>query len=320
MMDIVFSDSACGSLKMAQSYGKGKYIGGTFAVFISHEDGREPTQEEIEAARREAEENERLAWEKAIPMGGNRADVFGFGLVLSIGDISENQPGNKRREQLEHLYDNFPNIDVHQMVQELIENINEGLKKVRERAEAGESLRIWYSNNPDEMCGLYWFMGLLEEWKVHPEQVFIIKLPEWEANEEGNIVRRKCWSEVTPGEWNRYLALQQTVQPTFIQGCASHWQDLQKENSQLRAVLNGQLVSVSESIYDDFILREIAAEADEFQEARIIGSVLGKYQLGISDSWVAMRIEEMIREGKLEVVSAAAKDVPTYHRVLKKRI
>jgi len=46
--------------------------------------------------------------------------------------------------------------------------------------------------------------------------------------------------------------------------------------------------------------------------------VIGKYQLGIGDSWVAFRIEEMIREGKLEVVSAVAEDMPVYHRVLKK--
>jgi len=320
MIDIVFSDSACGSLKIAQHYGEGKYRGGVFSVFISHEDGREPTEEEIESAKRKVEEKERLAWEKAIPLGGNPKDVFGFGLVLSIGDISENQLGDKRIHTLERLYGNFPNIDVHQTVREIIERANEDLKTVRERASAGESLRIWYSSNPDEMCGLYWFMGLLEQWNVDSGQVFIVKFPEWEALEEGNIVRKSCWGEVTPGEWHRYLNLQKPVLPLFIEDCASHWQELKRENSPLRAVLNGQLVSVSESIYDDFILREIAAETDEFYEAKIIGRVLGKYQLGISDSWVALRIEEMIHAGKLEVVAAAAKDMPTYHRVLKKSI
>ncbi|MPN55071.1 hypothetical protein SDC9_202750 [bioreactor metagenome] len=84
-------------------------------------------------------------------------------------------------------------------------------------------------------------------------------------------------------------------------------------------MLNGRLVSASEKLYDDFILREIEAEGEEFREAMIIGRVLGKYQLGISDSFVASRIEEMIRAGKLEAVTAVAEDMPTYHRVLKKR-
>jgi hypothetical protein len=73
-----------------------------------------------------------------------------------------------------------------------------------------------------------------------------------------------------------------------------------------------------ETLYDDLIVREIAAEDEEFHEAMVIGRVLGKYQLGIGDSWVALRIEEMIRAGKLQVVKELAEDSPIYHRILKK--
>ena len=47
MLEIVFTDSACGSLKAAQSFGKGKYRGGCIGIFISRGDGTKPTQEEI---------------------------------------------------------------------------------------------------------------------------------------------------------------------------------------------------------------------------------------------------------------------------------
>jgi len=50
----------------------------------------------------------------------------------------------------------------------------------------------------------------------------------------------------------------------------------------------------------------------------VIGRVLGKYRPGIGDSWIALRIEEMIRAGKLEALTKANKDMPTYHRLLKK--
>ncbi|MEL7608165.1 MAG: DUF3658 domain-containing protein [Bacillota bacterium] len=318
MIEIVFSDSACGSLKMAQHYGKGKYQRGCIGVFVSHADGSKPTKEEVEAAQRNAEEKARLAWESAVPLGGNSADVYGFHLALGVGDISENQPGIKRKRTLEHLFSVYPNDEGRRAAQEIMKRVNEYLKTVRERAAAGESLRIWYSNHPDEMCGLCWFMGQLNQWKVQDGQIFIVKLPEWEADEKGNIVRKSGWGEVSPGAWHRYLALQKPVPPLFRKSCAFHWQELQGENAPLRAVLNGQLVSASETLYDDFILREIAAEGEEFQEALIIGRVLGKYQLGMSDSWIACRIEEMIRAGKLEAVSAVAEDMPTYHRVLKK--
>ena len=38
-------------------------------------------------------------------------------------------------------------------------------------------------------------------------------------------------------------------------------------------------------IYDSFILREIAEQPEQFKMAIVIGNVLGKYQLGISDVW-----------------------------------
>lgn len=318
MIEIVFSDSACGGLKVAQHYGEGKYQGGCIGVFRSN--GREPTKREIKAAQREAKEKARLTWDKAIPLGGNTADIYGFNLALSVGDISENQPGTKRKQTLEHLYSVYPKDEGSQVAQEMLKRANENLKMVRERVAEGESLRIWYSNQPDEMCGLYWFLWQMNHWEMKGGQVYLVKLPEWEVDENGNILQRVGWGEVAAWEWHRYIDLQKSVPPVFWHSCASHWMALQNENAPLRVMLNGQLVSASETIYDDFISREIAEEGEEFQEARIVGRVLGKYQLGIGDYWVALRIEEMIRAGKLEPVTDLAEDCPIYHRRLKKRI
>lgn len=318
MIEIVFNESACGSLKMAQHFGKGKYKGGSIGVFVSHTDGSKPSKQEIDAAKREAKEKARLAWEKSTPLGGEITDIFGFNLVLSVGDISENQPGIKRKQILECLYSVYPNNMGHKVAEDMLKKANENLKTVRERAVEGEDLRIWYSNQPDEICGFYWFMEKLNQWKTHSKQIFIVKLPEWEADNKGNILRRNNWGEVAPEEWHQYISIQKPVLPVLVESCASHWQELQAENAHLRAMLNGQLVSASENLYDDFIRREIAAEGKEFQEVMIIGRVLGKYELGIGDSWVAFRIEEMIHARKLEVVTAGDKDMPIYHRVLKK--
>ncbi|MDP4164732.1 MAG: DUF3658 domain-containing protein [Bacillota bacterium] len=277
-----------------------------------------PTKAEIEAVQQEAKERERLAWESATPLGGNAADIYGLNLVLSIGDISENQPGIRRKQTLEHLYSVYPNGEGQTAAHEILNSLSENLKAVRERAAAGESLRLWYSRQPDEICGFYWFLEQLNQWEVQSTQIFTVKLPEWEADDKGNIVQQSSWGEVACDEWYRHLDLQKPMLPVFYQICASHWRALQKENAPLRATLNGQLVSAPETLYDDFIIREIAAEGENFQEAMIVGRTLGKYQLGISDSWVALRIEEMIHAGKLEVVTPASKDMPIYYRVLKK--
>lgn len=177
MIEIVFSDSACGSLIVVQHYDEGKFQDGCMGVIDRHTDGSEPTKEEVKNARREAKEETRLVWENATTMGGEKSDIYGFNLLLSIGDISENWPGIKRKQTLEYLFSVHLDDEGQQGANEIFKRANEDLKTIRERAAAGEAFRIWYSNQPDDMCGLYWFMSLLNQWNVHDGQVLIIKLP-----------------------------------------------------------------------------------------------------------------------------------------------
>ena len=318
MIEIVFSDSAYGCLKMAQSFGKGEYRGGCMGVILSKKDGSQPTQAELEEAQREMEERDRLEWENATPMGGSSQDVFGFQLLLSIGDISPEDFASTRQATINTLwsiYPSDPSGDSYEIASPLLKT----LESIREHAARGEDIRIWYSNQPDEYCGLYWLMAQLRPLEGQLGSIFLVKLPEYEYRENNTVVSHASWGEISPGEWHRYTALAEATTPVFRQHCAAKWLDLQTENAPLRAVLNGKLVSVPEDIYDAFILREIAAEQDEFSEANVIGRVLGKYQLGIGDAWVAHRIEKMIASGKLVAVSNPPAHGPSYHRKLKKK-
>lgn len=76
MIEIVFGESACGSLKIAQTYGKGKYRGSAVSIFMRHEDGSVPSSDEMKKAQLQAQEQERIAWENAIPLGGKSCDVY----------------------------------------------------------------------------------------------------------------------------------------------------------------------------------------------------------------------------------------------------
>lgn len=318
MIEIVFNDSAGGSLKMAQHYGEGKYSGGAVGVIISHSDGSKPTKAEIKNAQHELEEKERRAWEKAVPLGGNSTDVFSLNLVWSVGSIKDSGVGIERLAALELLFSTYPKEVGDPAAEELYQSAIKNLDAIRNRAENGETLRVWYSNQPDEMCGLYWLMNLLKSWKQSSIKVVLVKLPEWEM-EEATIIRHSGWSEVEPGKWHNYLGMQKAVPDALTNAIASHWSKLQKENAPLRSVINGRLQSVPENFYDDFILREIVSEKNEFREANLIGRILGKYQLGIGDGWLALRIKEMIHEEKLVVISSAPVNGPSYHRILKKR-
>lgn len=319
MIEIVFSDSAHGNLKMAQHCGEGVYQSSNAHVFVSADDDDAPAEEDVYAAQQKFEKQMQAEWEAATPMGGNPADVYGFNYVLSIGDISENMPDIERRKVLAWLYSVYPDFnDEAAFTEEMTKKGKAVLDEILTRAMSGETVRIWYSNHPDELCGLYWFMSQINPLKLQSGQILLVALPDYEPLEDGTVITHTGWGGVKPGEWHRYTVLQKAAASAFCKECASLWKSLQKENAPLRAVLNGRLVSMPETLYDAFILREIEAEGSEFHEAMLIGRILGKYKLCIGDAWLAQRIEVMISEGRLAPVTVAAPDRPIYHRKLKK--
>ena len=296
MIEIVFGESACGSLKIAQTYGKGKYRGSAVSVFMRHEDGSVPSSDEMKEAQIQAQEQEHIAWENAIPLGGKSSDVYCFDMALSVGDISDNGIGEQRKNVLKKMLSVWFVEDLDYQVEEKIQKIKTTLSSVIERYVAGEEVRIWYSYNPDELCGMYWLMKQLRPLNCQTT-IYLVKLPAWEYGKENTMTSKIAWGEVSPGEWGKYITLQEKAKPVFLSACAMKWNQLQNENAPLRAMLNGKLQSVSEDIYDSFILREIAEQPEQFKMAIVIGNVLGKYQLGISDVWISNRIDKMLEDG-----------------------
>lgn len=316
MLDIVFSDNACGSLKAAQHFGEGKHCGGCVGIILNR---KETTEEEITQAQRHAEEEYRKEWENAQPMGGNPGDVYGFGLGLSVGDISEDTPKSARRDVLCELARfNLSLPGIMEQIDRSIDSAAKGLADVLNRSANGETVRLWYSNQPDEMCGFYWMTAQLNSLKSQCGPISMVKLPPYEQKEDGTLVTRNGWGDVSPGEWYKFLPLERPMSLVFRRSITAQWRSLQEENAPLRAVLNGHLVSAPADFYDSFIRRELAKASDEFHEASIIGNIIGRFQLGIGDGWIANRIETMIKSGELEIVTQAPEDDLGYRRILRK--
>lgn len=315
MLDIVFSDSALGSLKLAQSWGKGESSDGPIGVIVHHEDGTPATPEEIEQARKKAEERYRRAWETAVPLGGSPNDCFGFSLAFSEGAVSEGEDFWANRQRvLERHFSLYP--DDWQVAGELWSQGEAAVDTLFRRAGEGEPLRVWYSHCPEEYSGLCWLMDQLAQ-RPHGD-IFLIRQPSWEPGEDAAdaVVRRDGWGEVEPGRWGRYLPLAEKAPDLLPAALGREWRE--SMGYPLRAVISGRLCGVEEDFYDWLILRELAAAPEEFQEARLIGTVLGRYRLGLSDSWLALRIEALIARGLLEPLTPPPADAPAYHRLLRK--
>lgn len=316
MIETVFSKSAYGSLKLAQNCGADKHSSASIGLVLSGRTNISP--EELETLKADAELQAHRKWETSIPLGGNPADVYCIDVAWSMGDISDDEIGNNRKSVLEQAFFVWPNReDNEQYILETLRSAKTALHEILDRASRGEPVRIWYSHNPDEICGFYWLLAQLKK-LPQSAQYMLSNCRNGNTLPITPFVRTLVGEKSRPKNGGKYLPLQREVKPALLNACAMRWKQLQQENAPLRIYLNGKLQSASENIYDSFILREVDEQADEFSEANLIGNVLGKNQLGIGDAWIALRMEKFIKEGMFTIVTTPSADDLIYHRTLRK--
>jgi len=247
------------------------------------------------------------------------ADVYAFDLAWNVGDLSEATPGAVRRDvlcALCHFSADLPGI--REQIERKLQHAADGLQAVLRRSAAGEPVRVWYSGQSAELCGFCWLLARLDSLSDGHGPVYAVKLPVYIERADGVIESYNGWGEVEPGKWHEFLPLVHTVSPAAFRAAASRWRMLTQENAPLRAVVNGRLVSVPADFYDSFLRREIERLPEEWNEAELIGNVIGRYQLGVEDGWFARRVEAMMEAGELAAVTQAAQGDPVYNRILRR--
>lgn len=315
MLEVVFGHSAEGGLAVAQHCGD-RSIGGAVSVCMFSEDGAAPSPEELEEARLQAENEYRICQQRAVSIGGTRTDIVCFADDLSMGDISGDCLSENRLKVQEKFGALFPKDAACYI--ELVKQDRDNLDRLVKRALAGETVRIWYSEQPMEYCGMCWLISQLKVRMKDLPRIRLIQQPN--QVEIGNSIRHYMgWGGVPPEEFHQFLMLEREATPAFIAAAVAQWQQLQEENAPLRAAINNTLQSVPEDFYDCFITRELLAADHEFREAWLIGNILGKYQLGIGDAWIAARIEAMIEQGQLTPVTQPKPGDAIYRRMLRKK-
>ena len=306
MIEILFTESAAGSMKLAK--GIKNIVGSSTAVFIHSNEEGEISPEELEAGRIRVEEEYRKKRENATQVEGTPRDVACIPLNLSMGDISAPFSGERAEYLQSTVLIGGPNCS--RIGAELMETARKSLERVRADR---EPVRIWTSRNPDEFCG---FCHILTELPKDAD-IRVVELPEYEVF--GKEIRTYSgWGEISPYELGRFQTLERPLTATERRYFSMLWRTMQAQNCPLRAIVNGKLLSMEADFYDGIILREIEKQPVEFHEGRFIGEILGRYQLGLGDSLIALRIEEFISRGMLTPATEAEPDRPIYHRYLRK--
>lgn len=296
MLEVVFSENAAGSLAAAMGKKGGK---GCREALAAKNGGYE------------------LNGPGQPALAGSREDICSFPLYLGFGEIDEAGIGPLRERAVSALTGAYPAEGAH-AAQAFLQTARSSLEKLLSRARQGEPLRIWASGQPDDACGLCWLMEQLMDAGLEQLDAALVLLPSFCEKPGGTAVLHSGWGELSAQEWSRMAGLGQKIPAALGQAMAACWQQLRAQNAPLRAVVSGRLVGVHYGFYDFLILRELETEPEEFLEARLIGKLLGKYPLGLSDAFFALRLEQFVLDGALQEVSSPAPGEPAYHRVLRR--
>ena len=293
MLEVVFSDSEKGSMKVAKNYNKKDMLGGAISYI-----GKKPTKVGLEKHF------------EGQAVGGNSRDVVNIGFSLDVGDISGSIDGDERQNVFLKLWGRF-DFDNKEQKQFFL-NQRKDMEYLLSSAKNGIPIRIWKSNAPYSTCGFYFVCNILRNIDCN---ISVVSLPKYKQISENEIVEYSHWGEVEPGKFYQFLPLEKQLTQIEKRVVSDYWHDLMVENAPLRAIVNGRLISVSEDFYDFIIMKNLPD--NDFIMARFIGKLLGEYSLGVSDSWYALRIDKMIEENKLIVVENKDPSHP-YGKVLRK--
>lgn len=281
MIEVLFGESEAASMKAAKNMKIVGYVNGPTSVLVT---GKETPPERTFAG-----------W-----VEGTSEDVVCLGFMLDIGNIKEPIDSPYRKNLIYSMYAQNQYVKNPEIDQELKLTgevyLNE-LLRLKEYLENGETIRVWYSDTPYSICGFYSLCQILQKYK---NEIHIVKLPEYMVRKT-SIISYRNWGEVSAEEFAEFLTYESVLTKEEVRMYAQLWTELTEDNSPLRAMINGKVTGVSEDFYDFLIWKRLTRKP--IKEARLIGDILGCFQIGMGDWWFARRIEHFIQQDKIKVIN-----------------
>lgn len=231
--------------------------------------------------------------------------VLPLGRVLCLGDDLSMGPiggwyGPERKAFLREMYAGFDRWDdpaePDACLEEDWEEYTAAAEALRQLP-AGEKVRLWVDRTPEAVCGAYAAAGLLYERRAG---ISLMRLRPYRFRPaDGSAVTLKGWGEADPerlADWAEERVL--PVQIARYTGW--QWEQLRQENSPLRALVAGRLLSVPADFYDGLLLAE-ARRRCPCPLGHLIAGMLGRLQLPLSDWLIARRALALEERGALQL-------------------
>ncbi len=279
MIEVLFGESEAASMKAAKN-----------TVVIGGADG--PTSVWM-AGKKKPPEKPFAGW-----VEGTAEEVICLGFLLDVGDVKMPVDSSYRKELIYSLFSQNlygRSLEWEEELKQVGDVYVNELHRLIQFLEDGEAIRIWYSDAPYSRCGFYSLCQMLLKYET---EIHVVKLPEYVAWKK-NIISYSNWGEVSAEEFAVFLPYEKTLTGEEVRMYAALWSELAEDNSPLRTVINGRVVGVPEDFYDFLLWKKITRKP--IKEARLLGDLLGCYQLGVGDWWYARRIDYHIQQGNIVI-------------------
>lgn len=242
----------------------------------------------------------------------NVSQVVCMPFMLGVGDIKTSIESETRKKMIFNMScrNGVVENDTLESLEASWKRTLRDIQRLRDYADQGETIRIWYSDAPYSVCGFHHVCSILRTTKA---KVFAIKLPPVVQLESNELQVLTTWGGLRAEDLFTFTSLEKELSSYEIEYFASVWDKLKVENSHLRALVNGRLISVPEDFYDGLIRNEIPEGA--FLMSHLIEKIMTNHPLGIGDGWIATRIQKMIENGELNIVQ---NDKDKYRQVFKR--
>ncbi len=221
---------------------------------------------------------------------------------LDLGRVG----GNFNEERKAWLVDFYDICKVEERVKVWQEDCKR-LERIIARAKTDKVIRVWTASTPCSKCGFYHLVYSLRGVDC---ALLIVEMPDTAGIREKDCDR--AWSEATESEMKNSLVLERELSKGERESIEKKWEKLASENALLRLNIGGEVTSVSEDYLDGTILG-FAPKNGRFSLGSLVAKTLSSCPHGVSDLFIAHRIEYLIAIGALEVASERPKKRYDYY-------
>ncbi len=215
--------------------------------------------------------------------------------VGPIANIYEPEGYQARRDWWKEVMEFSPYTEEASIVDDKL-TVHNLLKSLDENP--AEVVWIWMAQNQHDVCGYYWLMSQLKAYQGRVFVLYLNNLPF--INEKGGIFYPTNIFEILPKEIVKAKRLNRPITLSEFEIDPDEWKKICADNTYVRLLEGGKkIIGKGADNYDKDILQATNAEPQKL--SKVFATLFGKMKSRAGDAFVAWRIREMAKEGKLEV-------------------